>query len=1164
MKPLTCSSAKQPNKLWQTSVLLGLAFVLASRDIKAVDLAQGGAAIVAAPSAAGEAARLAEALKGAGCGSPEVVPDTFTPTPGRPLIVLGNAPENRLIRQLYFEDYDFADYAFPGPGNASVRTIPDPFYLGADVVAVEASDDQDLALAVNVFAGEIRKSGCKLGYLNRVVAGPQGRIEDPFRDYLDPSYDWEKQMTGAGSWDYMMAVARCGVGYLETGNEAYLPLFRDHLLDFYERRVIHQTSEVQIHDFVHWLVNTWDLVRPHPFFDSSRQQIDQALLAVLRSKEGPAHIADDASRNEIRYNHGTRCALDAYFGGRWAWRRLELPEGKEWMAISARYFEPQLHSSKPGEDSWGHQWAASLANTATYALAIGDRSYFQSEALHQAAMRALIAHSHLEHGPQAYLSLVAAATGDPRYLSLTRAVDPALSLRLLRPGLSAGHGGGGEGDEFLRAFAFYREVPFDARATGVAVAPLDRFWYDKVDGDSRWSPAGAFVRTVPFEDTFDKICIREGYHPDDLYLLLDGISGGGHAFQDANCIKSYTEGGVEWLTTGQDPMTVRQENGVYIAVDGAGPGQVHRYARKLYAATKGENLCLGAALTGLGKADWERHIVRHKGQWTLVIDRAVARAPGELLLERHWWLKERSHEKNGWLVSEGGPPSNPVFLHLQTLGADQTTLRPPLTEDQTARPIHGPSERLERLHISHSAAGDTVEIAALLYVDRQASSGRYHLVPTREGWMVEGAGERVLVGCGRVATPRAAWDSPLWLIDGNRLELVGRDTAPPPLTEPDLALIERPRTLKAAAAKSTQPTLASLTPHWHVSRLPGRVTAIAPAGSDWAAGDAAGNVVWKRADGTQVCAFKRPSAITALHFYPGGKGVAPGLCVGEEDSSLSLVNADGTARWSQKMPWIPMQWAYWTEWHSRAREIDTADLEGNGTPEILAANSDRHLWAFDSTGRERFRAPVEWGVFTGMTVAQLAGQLRILGGTSHPSIFGQLLAYDPSGAVSGTYTRPDLRDWSFPSSLRDVRVANLDDGKPEVIIAVGTSMRQLVGFHQDGTIAWQNDVAGGPTAIARMGARIICATESGYILAFDGAGRRQWSSFIGEPARFLAVDGHNIEAITDHELTRFDSDGKIVGKISLPSALVVVPRPGDERVGERLLLGLQDGSILTR
>ena len=47
--------------------------------------------------------------------------DSHPPAGTGPLIVLGNLMVSALVRRLYFEAYDFTDYAFPGPGGWVAR-----------------------------------------------------------------------------------------------------------------------------------------------------------------------------------------------------------------------------------------------------------------------------------------------------------------------------------------------------------------------------------------------------------------------------------------------------------------------------------------------------------------------------------------------------------------------------------------------------------------------------------------------------------------------------------------------------------------------------------------------------------------------------------------------------------------------------------------------------------------------------------------------------------------------------------------------------------------------------------------------------------------------------------------------------------------------------------
>ena len=84
------------------------------------------------------------------------------------------------------------------------------------------------------------------------------------------------------------------------------------------------------------------------------------------------------------------------------------------------------------------------------------------------------------------------------------------------------------------------------------------------------------------------------------------------------------------------PASVRDHNGVSIAVDGAGPGCESRYAALRY-LEEGERLCVaGTSMKSPGQADWYRHIVHGKAGWFLVIDEVWARADGDDLVEDRW------------------------------------------------------------------------------------------------------------------------------------------------------------------------------------------------------------------------------------------------------------------------------------------------------------------------------------------------------------------------------------------------------------------------------------------------------------------------------------------------------------------------------------------------
>ena len=348
-----------------------------------LDLSAPGTVIVSPESAEYQpiAARLAGSLADATRRKPRVLPDATLPADlgAGPVVVLGNLMDSRLARSLYVQAYDFTDASWPSAGGHVLRTIRDPLGTGAHVFLVGGSDPAGVADAAAALVALVKERGPILGYVNQVKLGQwAAEIEGYTREILGGEEKVWQRSGVSGSWDFQIQIARAAIGYLRTGNEAYLPLFKRELRYWFDHDVYHPKGDApqMLHGFLNTLLIPWDLVRDHPAFtEEERRAFDADFLWVFSSPEGPVRI-EPASRNRvIRDNHGTRTGLDAFFGGRYFARRFGLPQGEAWLDLARRYFDVQMHSAKPVEDSWGHQWAASLYNTLVYALAAGVSDY---------------------------------------------------------------------------------------------------------------------------------------------------------------------------------------------------------------------------------------------------------------------------------------------------------------------------------------------------------------------------------------------------------------------------------------------------------------------------------------------------------------------------------------------------------------------------------------------------------------------------------------------------------------------------------------------------------------------------------------------------------------------------------------------------------------------
>jgi len=1059
-----------------------------------------------------------------------------------PILVLGNMMDSRIARKLYLEAYDFTDYSWPGAKGYMLRTIRDPFGTGANVLMISGSDVDGVRGAANALMAYVEREGPELNYMNKVKLG---RFADEIKSYTakilnDEDKVWHRSGI-SGSWDFQISIAMAAIGYLRTGNERYLQLYKRELRYWFDHDVFNPSDEApqMLHGFLNQLIVTWDLVRDHQSFsDTEREKFDEDFLWVFSSGEGPTRIEMDSNKKTIRGNHGTRAALDALFGGRYFLKRFGLKRGKQWIDIADSYFSMQIISAKPGEDSWGHQWNASLYNTLVYAMAVGKNDYFKSAAFISAAERALIAHPN-GGGPRGYLSACAVATNDSGFLSGFESGDSLI----VHSAKMDGHG-----DEYLRSFCTGKRINRRMDLSGVSIAKMDSLWYETIDLIG-FNPDGIYKVTQSRKNCFDKASIRDSWNQDSYYLLFDGISGGNHSFHDVNCIVQYHEGGVSWLTNGytfKTTGTVRYQNGVAVAYDGAGPGSMHRYSRLLYSGESGDYLALAGALKGIGRADWERHIIRKNGAWTLVVDRITVADAGEILAERHWHIQGEITALDDGVTSFQEVNGTKRVLHLQSAGLGN--------EGMT-----GTSHRIEKVRFK-ADPGDPFEYATLLHVNGEIDETDFKLSRASTGWRIDAADGTVIVVVNKQG------ENGVTVMTPEHTELIGKGAVSPSHTYAKI--------MEGDSPPSTDRL--PIHPEWKEISIPWRmmhsgsdsITAVAASGNSLTAGgDSSGNVYIFGEDGSQLGRAKLDAPVVSLHF------VGRDLIAGDDRGGISRFSPDGTEQWRMVIPYVPISWPYWSEEKSRAREISSGDLDGDGEEEILISNSDRRIYAFDALGQELWKASVQWGVFTAITAGEYEGEFAFYGGTSNPSMHGRTILFDANGEIIRYFQRPDIVSWSIPSRHYDMRIVDLDgDGEKEIVNAIETNVRQIIVYEANGNILWDADVAGAAKALAvkpsvKLGdvPVVYCSSDLGYISAYNGlTGFRLWNSYIGDAAEYLEIfDGDNIMAVTSAgKIYIIDQDGKRIGCQDIGCSVTALLRPGDHRTSSTIVIGAGDGRIM--
>ena len=1039
---------------------------------------------------------------------PEIVADTTEPTDlgSGSLIVLGNLMDSKAARKLYLSAYDFTDLGWPGPGGHVVRTIYDPFETGAHVLIVGGSDAGGVERAANRLAAVVRKSGPLLGYVNEVELGEYaGAIRARSNRFLGSDAEVWSHIGLWGSWQLESNIGTAARGYLRTGNEDYLEAFRKQIFWFIDHDVqtLKQGKQQMIHARVKAMLLPWDLMRDHPFFsDSDRAKIDRAFLYIARSREGARGVG---KTRRLLSNHDSGQSLDAYFLGRYFLRRYGLEEAKDWLDRAAKSFRYQLQSAKPWEDYEVHE-TTTLLDTLVYAMVSGHKDYFSSQAFKEAADRMIMYHP--AGTVLAYSAACAAATGDSGYLTLAVNLTPEKIIKQLL---------GTEG-VFIQPFCACDRITPREDLLGVTVAPLDGIWYEMYAkpfsrGRSR------LAITIPVEEGFDKITIREGWKSDDFFMLFDGISGGkGSEHKDnANCIIDYREHGYQWIVLwprGDHPII---QNRLYVSLDAHGAGKRHCLARLMYAGqVKKKYFFLGGALEKLGFSDWERHVLRKNRCWTAIIDRVLVRKSGALNVDRYWLLKGKVTPSGDGALSRQGDS----FFHLRTVGFP-------------SEGMSGATNRRETVRVQVKK-GECLEFGAILYTDKDENNFRYGLERTVGGWRVT-------------------------------------DTKGPPVgfrvTSNGVRLFdEAAKVMEDVPEIKALPLSVSASPielPWKTTALGDKITAVAVHAGLIGAGTGTGTVFMFDSNLKKVWQAAVKGSVLSLHFFGNG------LLVGTDNrGTLSYFDDRGNKVWQVSMPYKKVTWPYWTQQEGRVNEITSADLDGDGRDEILVTNGNGFSYAYDAEGKQLwcYRQSAPKGVGGASTVARYRNRPVLLLGLFCPSFMAGCNILGGGGYALRGFTPAHI----MRTTTCDLRYVEPEgQNRAAIFCASHISCNQLEAYASDGKLVWEEDTASAARTIVlceKDGKRqVICGTGDGYVLAVEAEkGKRLWTCYVGEsPLLVWPLSNDRVTAVcTSGMVYVISREGKLLGSQNLGSPVTAVLRPGDHRSGTDMIpVGTAGGGL---
>jgi len=598
----------------------------------------------------------------------------FTAIQGRSLIALGNINTNRLLGALWGAGYTDEDSTYPGDGGYVVRTVHDPFAKGFNVVVLAGSDTDGVRRAVDAFCrkhlpGPARDlvlrapiTDIQLGKEPSPYVGQaSGRLPHTYHHRWPSAFEIEQGLSSILSSDPIPytdpndrakgtlvnvtgALATIAEAYFHTGDPGLPPLMKQvvdrnrALLQVVPGRV---EMEAASSEHMVW----WDIVEELPIWtDRDRLDVTNAFLQDARQgfERGEAHdLVKKGYVQVVAENHATNSALNTFRVWSYFEKYYHLPDTAYWMSVVHATFAGSLASHQMLEDSAGYNVYAP-EDAVVYALASQDTRYF----------RLGIAADHLAYYLQTSYNNLALSTGfgdagiTPVYPWEARLLytmgwylgDPRV-MWWLRSYVPNECGQDTYQDKAHGRVPLNLGIPLrePTEWTGMQVFPI---WKQTLG----WERASKQVVTSPREpvgpEWFTKVVFREAWSPNAQYLLLDGAGTWdrhegyppgpeGHMHSDINTIINFTDKGRVWLVDNTySARSITDHSGLTITRGGSFSHD-DRPAR-LKDAAEGAGFALTRSVVDdYCGADWERTIFWYQGHHFLVLDRAIAKQPGE-------------------------------------------------------------------------------------------------------------------------------------------------------------------------------------------------------------------------------------------------------------------------------------------------------------------------------------------------------------------------------------------------------------------------------------------------------------------------------------------------------------------------------------------------------
>jgi len=1125
-----------------------------------------GEAVIVSPSG-GEFARLAESVQAkirelSGAELP--ILDVEAATPERlarsHAILLGGVADNRAIVPLYSHLYTPVDAAYPAGDGYLVHTVHDPWGTGRNAVILGGSTAAGTENGVRAFLETLEPGpDLVLPKLNLFaledaeMKAIRKRAETLDDDQIQREVEAAKRDFARGAHRAVAGrMGRYGFEYSRSGNPMLATLYKELALAWHESYRQEPDTyggpwgmDMDFH--LMEILPAWDLLEESPALDDEDRLAVSRILHEFVTTDVVRKAAGTLTSTHVRHNHATFPALGLYFAGRYFQQGYDPPEAEYWLEIAAACFTRQAQAAKPYEDCNGYGWLVPY-HTMRYALATGDATYFDNGNVRFQADYALLTMDNLGYqvpygdtgSYQCWWTEVPFLRGAAFHHRDGRYAWALEKKAAVRP-VSA---------HYQYACGIEPVEPVDL--LGARAIPLDRSYWETFPGPE----------TLPLERTVDKVVMRAGFSPQQQYLLLDGLSNGGHKHEDGNSISRITDRNRIWLADNDYIRSLPKfHNSMLVLRDGQAES-MPAYCELLAVADGVEHGVAETVVRNYAGVDWRRAILWSKEKFFLVLDEMVAREADDYDFHCFWHtVGDARLTDRGLEVEQRGPRLfiehwPPVRLKL----TDNVELGRNWGGYAHADPV---VRSLRQIESASLPEGGRAVLANLLYASDDARPQQFSIAGVDpRAVVVLSEDEAMLGGVGDPNEPREVL--PGLRIAARTFQITETSALATDCRQLEWADFvfesEKPVTIDLGADASETEVAKSF-------RLEGLEDALRaverpaskPQGEQAEPDCPAAGVVWS--------------------VGPEGKPLDPGQS-GPSAQFLALA---------------------------------TGDLEGDGNDEIVAGSDDKHVYCFASDGQLRWKVATA-GRITTAAVANLdgTGPKCVAAGSEDCWVY----ALTPSGETRWSFEMPHYKR---PGRVRVLLAADLDaDGHDELIVggdnwryyaldrsgnelwhyesvhpsSAGAaadldgdgSLEVLCGtvYHwwhcagSDGAARWRYSVKG-PHATVALSANFdggsqraaIFGSEDGNLHVLDREGKLLWVRNVGDEvtgAVAVDLDGDGREEIVaaslSFNLVALDATGKQIWRNNLGDSILALSVADVDADGRpELVAGCEDGSI---